>query len=52
MIAHSVTTIGCFVAIRDRKGGVLELAFLQVPIFMVVLGYPSSVLTKIKSLIG
>ena len=52
LIAHSLITIGCFVATRDWKGGVLEFAFLQIPIFMVVLGYPSSVLAKIKDLIA
>jgi hypothetical protein len=51
LIAHSLITIGCFVATRDWKGGALEFAFLQIPIFMVVLGYPSSVLAMIKNLI-
>ncbi len=39
LVAHSVVTIGCFVATRDWKGGLLEFAFLQIPIAMVVLGY-------------
>lgn len=42
LIAHSVITIGCFVATRNWKGGILELAFLQVPVLMVCVGYPSS----------
>ena len=50
LIAHSAITVVCFVATRNWKGGILELAFLQVPIFMVWLGYPSSVLEKAKSL--
>jgi hypothetical protein len=52
LIAHSVITVGCFVAIRDWKGGALELAFLQIPILIVVLGYPSSVLARVKNLIA
>ena len=52
LFAHSLITIGCFVATRDWKGGLLEFAFLQIPIVMIVLGYPSSVLAKIKSLIA
>lgn len=52
LIAHSLTTIGCFVATRDWKGGVLEFAFLQVPIFIVCVGYPSSVLERARSLLS
>ena len=52
LIAHSLTTIGCFVAVRDWRGGVLEFALLQVPIVMMVLGYPSSVLARAKDLIS
>ena len=52
LIAHSLITIGCFVATRNWKGGIFELAFLQIPIFMVVIGYPSSVLAKIQNLIA
>ncbi|MEI9935817.1 MAG: hypothetical protein WDO69_01205 [Pseudomonadota bacterium] len=52
LFAHSLITIGCFVATRDWKGGLLEFAFLQIPIVMVVVGYPSSVLAKIKNLIA
>lgn len=50
LIVHSLITIGCFVATRDWKGGVLEFAFLQVPIIMVVVGYPSSLLARLESL--
>src|SRR5262249_23014539 len=32
LIAHSLLTIGCFVATRDWKGGGLEFVFLQVPV--------------------
>jgi hypothetical protein len=52
LIAHSLTTIGCFAATRDWKGGVLEFTFLQIPIVMVVLGYPLSALVKVKSLLS
>jgi hypothetical protein len=51
LIAHSLITIGCFVATRDWKGGALECAFLQIPILMLALDYPSSVLAKLKQLI-
>jgi len=52
LIAHSVITIGCFVATRDWKGGALEFAFLQVPIAMVWIGYPSSALERARSLLS
>lgn len=52
LIAHSLTTIGCFFVTLDWKGGVLEFAFLQIPIIMVVLGYPSSLLATLKSLLS
>lgn len=50
LVAHSMVTIGCFVVTRDWKGGALELALLQVPIFMIRAGYPSSVLERARSL--
>jgi hypothetical protein len=52
LFAHSLITIGGFIATRDWKGGLLEFAFLQIPIVMVVLGYPSSLLAKIKSVVA
>lgn len=52
LIAHSAITIGCFIAARDWKGGALEFVFLQVPIFMVWAGYPSSVLERVRSLLS
>lgn len=52
LIAHSLITVGCFVATRDWKGGALEFAFLQIPITILVLGYPASVLAKVKSLLS
>ena len=51
LIAHSMMTISCFVATRDWKGGVLEFALLQVPVFMVCVGYPSSVLERARTLL-
>jgi hypothetical protein len=50
LIAHSMITIGCFVATKDWKGGTLEFALLQVPVFMVCVGYPSSFLERARSL--
>src|ERR1700759_2034383 len=32
LVAHSLITIGCFAAPRDWKGGLVELALLQIPI--------------------
>jgi hypothetical protein len=52
LITHSMITIGCFFLTRDWKGGVLEFALLQVPIFMVYVGYPSSVLEWTRRLIS
>lgn len=50
LIAHSMLTIGCFLATRGYKGALLETAFLQLPIFLVCVGYPSAVLDRAKSL--
>jgi hypothetical protein len=44
LIAHSMITIGCFFLAKDWKGGALEFALLQIPIFMIYVGYPLSVL--------
>jgi hypothetical protein len=49
LIAHSMVTIGCYVMTTDWKGGALEFVLLQVPIFMVLVGYPSSVLEKSRA---
>jgi hypothetical protein len=40
MILNSLFTIGCFVAIKDLKGGCIEFLFLQIPIFLLWAGYP------------
>ena len=48
LIVHSVTTIGCFLATRDWIGGALEFVFLQVPVFMVAVGYPSGVPERVR----
>jgi hypothetical protein len=40
MILHSLFTIGCFLAIKDLRGGLIELLFLQIPIFLLWVGYP------------
>ncbi len=42
LIAHSLITIGCSVAVRDWKGGAFEFIFLQIPVFLVWAGYPLS----------
>ncbi|MET0594939.1 MAG: hypothetical protein ABW133_19725 [Polyangiaceae bacterium] len=52
LIAHSMVTIGCFVATKDWKGGALEFAFLQVPILMICVGYPSALLERARSLLS
>jgi hypothetical protein len=48
MILNSLFTIGCFWVIRDYKGGFFELAFMQIPIFLLWVGYPLSVLENLK----
>lgn len=40
LIIHSLITIICFVLIKDWEGGILELLFLQIPIFILWNGYP------------
>jgi hypothetical protein len=49
LITHSLITIICFIVIRDWKGGILEFIFLQIPIFIVWLGYPLTVLEKFRN---
>lgn len=49
MILNSLFTILCFLAIRDYKGGFIEFVLLQIPIFLLWVGYPLSVLEKLKS---
>jgi hypothetical protein len=50
MILHSLITIGCFLVIRDYKGGLFEFAFLQIPVLLLWVGYPILVLEKFKNL--
>jgi len=50
LMIHSLITIACFVMIKDWKGGFFEFIFLQIPIFIVFVGYPVSVLEKIRNL--
>jgi hypothetical protein len=40
LMLHSLFTIGCFVFIKDFRGGFIELLFLQIPIFLFWSGYP------------
>ena len=49
LVLHSLITIICFIVIKDWKGGIFELLFLQIPIFMLWAGYPLSVLEKFKT---
>jgi len=49
LIIHSLTTIVCFILIRDWKGGTFEFIFLQIPVFMLWAGYPLSILEKFRS---
>jgi len=51
LIIHSLTTIICFIIIKDWRGGVFEFIFLQIPIFMFCSGYPLAVLEKIGKLL-
>ena len=50
LIIHSLTTIICYMVIKDWKGGFFEFLFLQIPVFIVWAGYPVWVLEKIKTL--
>ncbi len=49
LIIHSLTTIVCFVMIKDWKGGIFEFIFLQIPVFIVWAGYPLSILEKFRN---
>ena len=40
LMLHSLFTIGCFVYIKDFRGGFIEFLFLQIPIFLFWAGYP------------
>jgi hypothetical protein len=41
LIVHSLITIICFIIIADWKGGTFEFLFLQIPIFLFLVGYPT-----------
>jgi hypothetical protein len=49
LLLHSLTTIICFVIIKDWKGGFFEFIFMQIPVFLLWVDYPLSVLEKLKS---
>lgn len=46
LIIHSLITIFCFIITKDWRGGLFELIFLQIPVFIVWEGYPMSVLEQ------
>jgi hypothetical protein len=48
LITHSLITIICYVVTKDLKGGLGEFALLQIPIFLVWVGYPVPVLERVK----
>ncbi len=52
MIINSLFTIICFVIGRDLRGGLIEFLFLQIPVFLLWMGYPASILDQIKNLFG
>lgn len=52
MILNSLFTLTCFVVTRDWRGGLLEFIFLQIPIFLLWVGYSLSVLEKLKRYIA
>ncbi len=48
LIIHSLTTIICFIIIKDWRGGFFEFLFMQIPIFILWAGYPYSTIQKLK----
>jgi len=48
LIIHSLTTIICYIIIKDLRSGFFEFIFLQIPVFIVWVGYPLSILEKFK----
>lgn len=51
LIIHSSITIGCYYLTRDWKGGAIEFALLQIPIAMIFIGYPLSLLEWARRLL-
>jgi hypothetical protein len=50
MVMNSLFTITCFVITRDWRGGVVESLFLQVPVFLFLVGYPRFALEGIRAI--
>lgn len=51
LIIHSLITITCYIIIKDWKGGLREFILLQIPVFLVWVAYPLTVLEKFRSLV-
>ena len=52
LMIHSLSTIVCYVILKDWKGAFFEFLFLQIPVFLIWAGHPLSVIeSKKKSLI-
>ncbi len=49
MVMNSIFTIACFVIAKDWRGGLTELVFLQIPVFLYCAGYPLA-LEKVRDL--
>jgi hypothetical protein len=50
LVLHSLFTIGCFVSIKNFRGGFTECLFLQIPIFLLWAGYPMAIFEKFRDL--
>jgi hypothetical protein len=52
MVLNSLFTIACLVIAKDWTGGLLESAFLLIPLFLLFSGYPMFALEKVRALLG
>jgi hypothetical protein len=50
LIINSLFTITCFVIGKDLRGGFIEFLFMQIPVFLLWVGYPSFILSQIRNL--
>ncbi len=50
LVINSVFTIACLVVAKDWKGGFIELSLLQIPVFLLWVGYPMFALEKLRTL--
>ena len=50
MVINSLFTITCFVIAKDYRGGFVEFVLLQIPVFLLWVGYPIFALERVNTI--